>query len=153
MLWDKSRIAARKMKEGPNDSRSEPKSASLTNTWFRTASRLERKAQTQKSQGDIVGSIKSTKIVLEFRRAYLSKRIEAERNVSKAKQQVARTLVSLAHLVLITDATTEAEIYFKEAIDLYKSGGLSKGEDCMLEIQRELERLRWQKKNTTNKSK
>ena len=75
MLWDKSRIAARKMAEGDsvktrssesNDPLREQKSASHTNTWFQTMSRLERKAQTQKSQGDIAGAIESTKSFWNF---------------------------------------------------------------------------------------
>ena len=121
-------------------------SENQTQSWFQTATRLERKAQSQKNKGDIVGAIESLKVVLDFRRASLAKRVESGRHVSKTKQEVARTLVGLAHLVLIIDETKEAEAFFKEAVELYKASGLSKNEDCMLEINRELDRLRWKNK-------
>ena len=173
MLWEKSRAASRKMnvddssasvqkREPMPETPSEPsnelipskqENASQSDTWYHTASRLEKKALSQKNKGDIEGAIQSTKVVLEFRQAYLSKRTESRRDLSRAKQSVARTLVSLAHLVLITDAIRQAEKYFKQALGLYKSSGAPKGADCMLEIQRELERLRWQQKSAAGKSK
>jgi hypothetical protein len=177
MLWDKLRYAKRKMGQSSilskhsvttesvsssesadecteNESPNAPSRSSPATSWLYAVSRLEKKAQNQKSQGDIKGAIESTNVVLEARRAHLSKRLNGKRKVSKAKKQVARTLVHLAHLVLITDATHQAEKHFKEAVDLYKSNGMPKSDDCMQEIHRELERLRWQhKKSGVNKSK
>jgi hypothetical protein len=177
MLWDKSRQAARKMgqssilskhsvtteSEYPSESADEctenespntPSRSSPAPSWLYAVSRLEKKAQNQKSRGDMKGAIESTNVVLEARRAHLSKRLNGTRKVSKAGTQVARTLVHLAQLVLITGATHQAEKHFKEAVDLYKSSGMPKSDDCMQEIQRELERLRWQhKKSGVTKSK
>jgi hypothetical protein len=131
-----------------NEAQAEAKHSDQTSSWFHIASRLEKRAQAQKSGGDLDGAIQSTKHVLEFRQAYLSKRIQSNRSVSKAKHHVAHTLVGLAHLVLIANETKEAGIYLKGALDLYKSSGVPNGDDCVQEIQRELDRLRWQTKRS-----
>lgn len=111
-----------------------------------TASRLEKKACQKKKKGDIAGAIEATKHVLEFRRAYVAKQQDGKKGASKAKQQLAKTIVSLAQLLLLREERKEAEKQFREAIDLYKSSGLKKDSDPVQEIQRELDRLKWQNK-------
>lgn len=113
-------------------------------TWYQTASRLEKKARAKKEKGDINGAIEDTKHVLEFRKAYLARTRENKKPTAKSGQQVAHTLVELAKLQLIKEDVGEAEDLFREAMDIYKSIGLSKSADCVQEIKRELDRLKWQ---------
>ena len=180
MLWDKSKAAAQYMFDsslikdtGSGDStidswshdikkpmmddvpeNSEPVTTARKKTSSSlqyTLSRLQKKAVVQKSKRDIDGAIESTKIILELRRASLAKKEQANRDCSKEKKHVADTLVSLAYVVLIKEATKEAEAHFKEAAELYKSSGIRKEDDCMQKISRELDRLRWQQKCTTKR--
>lgn len=116
------------------------------NTWSQTASNLEKKAKLKKERGDIDGAIEDAKHILEFRRAYAAKRVEGRKSVSKIRQEIAQTLVELARLWLIKEDVGEAGELFREAMDLYKSIGLSKHSDCVQEIKRELDRLKWQNK-------
>jgi hypothetical protein len=173
MLWDKSRAAAQKMGQtsileknsAPSQSSGDstidptgkhPKTVAVArvdhsatgqaSSWFYTASKLQKKALTLKSKGDIDGAIESTNIVLELHRASLIKKDPSKRIYAKEQRQVASTLVSLAQLVLIKDAAKQAEEYFKEADDLYKASGMAKEDDRLQDISRELERLRWQQK-------
>ena len=165
MLWEKSRIAARKMEGKPEpETRAEKKKSKKdmpnkrevdlvssertgeSKAWHDTAARLERKATSQKNKNDVNAAIESTKMALQYRRAYLSKKQATSRSLPRAQQELAQTLVNLALLVLIVDLSKDAEVYFKEAEELYRASGMSKSEDCVLEIQRELERLKWKNK-------
>ena len=116
------------------------------NTWFQTASTLDRKANAKKRKGDIDGALEAKKHVLHFRQACLEKRKDSKRTTAKARREVASTMVELAHLHLIKEESREAEALFKEAMSLYKASGVAKEADCMQEIKRELDRLRWQSK-------
>eukprot|EP00934_Nitzschia_sp_Nitz4_P005562 Nitzschia sp. Nitz4//scaffold196_size54656//10819//13057//NITZ4_006632-RA/size54656-augustus-gene-0.39-mRNA-1//-1//CDS//3329540405//5552//frame0 len=118
--------------------------------WFLTASRLEKRALHRKKKGDIPGAIESTKHVLEFRRAYAAKQPEGRKSW-KANIQVASTLVSLANLLMIQEELREAETCFREALDLYRSSGATKNDEPVQEIQRELDRLKWQYKAAGNR--
>ena len=178
MLWDKSRTAAQKMAQSSilekkfsisqasedttidsmakipsneSDTSADQGTTGQFSSWFYTASRLQKKAKNLKSKGDIDGAIESTKIVLELQRAARAKKEQSKRSFTKEQLQVAGTLVSLAQLVLIKDATKEAEGYFKEADELYKASGKTKDEDCVQDISRQLERLRWQQKTSNQR--
>jgi len=94
-------------------------------------------------QGDIDCAIETTKNVLDFRRACLAKQPRWKKGSARGKQEVSSTLINLARLVLLKGRTKEAENYLKEALELYQSSGLQKGCDRIMEVQRELERLKW----------
>lgn len=116
------------------------------NAWFQTTSRLEKKATLRKKKGDIDGALEAKKLILEFQQAYLTKRREGKKDPSKALRQVAGTTVDIAKLYLIKEEVSEAEKLFKQALSQYKTSGLAKDADCMQEIKRELDRLKWQSK-------
>jgi tetratricopeptide (TPR) repeat protein len=130
----------------PENIQSSTKSCTQFSAWFQTTSRLDKKASLRKKKGDIEGALVAKNLVLEFQQAYLTKRKESKKSTTKAMRQVAGTLVEIANLYLIKEEVSEAEMLFKEATGLYKSSGLSKDADCMQQIRRELDRLRWQNK-------
>ena len=113
-----------------------------------TLSKLQKKATVQKNKGDIDGAIVTTKIILELHRASQKKKGQLKCNSSKKETLVAETLVSLAHFFLLKEANKDAEAYFKEAREMYKISGMTKDDNCVQEISRQLDRLRWQEKST-----
>jgi tetratricopeptide (TPR) repeat protein len=145
MLWDKSIEAGKKMVQRPGGDSGASKGIGWGQKeipWFYAASKLERKSQSQKKKGDIVGAIESVQKALTIRRAALTKRAEGNGDPLRAKLNVARSLVLLGRFSVLSGDTERAQDSFKEAMRLYNSSGLlAKEHACVRELKGELEKL------------
>jgi tetratricopeptide (TPR) repeat protein len=154
MVWEKSRVAGEAMAEyseepggrksgnsrtGSRTRSNESKVAGHLTPWFCTASKIERKALAQEKKGNFDSAIESSLMALELRRTYLGKREYSQRDTSKAKHHIARSLVNLARLMVRNGKKKEAENSFKEAIEFYVSSEkVSRNHTCIREIEAEV---------------
>lgn len=118
--------------------------------WFNANNRLEKRVLLKMKNGDTAGALEAQERIVDMRRDCLLKKQQEMKPRTKESQELAKSLVDVAKLHAQKGERKLAEDSFREALGLFKSSGIPKDDDCMLEIEVELARLGSDNKTSTN---